>query len=160
MADVAAPPALEKEKSALEKEMEALLGATSNLMSDTKKTQGEAAKVRRKSKDLEESLDQMASASDKWNALGGRRSRRGSRDYSDEAMQEAFKKIDKDGSGYIDGGELEAAIKAMDPNISKKTCTEMMDFADKDGDRKVSFEEYKKILLYKPSSAGAPPAAP
>lgn len=29
----------------------------------------------------------------------------------------------------------------------------MMSFADKDNDGKVSFEEYKKILMYKPASA-------
>ena len=49
----------------------------------------------------------MASASDAWQALGGRRSRRGSRDYSDEALQQAFNEIDSDKSGHIDREELE-----------------------------------------------------
>ena len=67
--EAAAPPP--KEKSALEKEMEALLGAAGDLGTGAKKAQGEAAKVRRKSKDLEESLDKMAESSDMWKDLGG-----------------------------------------------------------------------------------------
>ena len=74
MADVASAPV--KEKSALEKEMEALLGATAGLMKETKEASASAAKTRRKSRELEATLNDMAAASDSWNALGGRRSRR------------------------------------------------------------------------------------
>ena len=35
---------------------------------------------------------------------------------------------------------------------------DMMSFADKDGDGKVSFEEFKKIMLYKPATEGDTPA--
>ena len=35
---------------------------------------------------------------------------------------------------------------------------DMMSFADKDGDGKVSFEEFKKIMLYKPAPEGDTPA--
>mgnify|MGYP006142623069 CR=1 FL=1 len=44
-------------------------------------------------------------------------------------------------------------VPAQDPNISGAKCKEMMQFADADGDGKVVFEEYKKILMYKPSAA-------
>lgn len=149
-----------KEMSSLEKEMAALLGQTQGVLGDAKNAQSQARSVRRKSKDLEESLDQIGQQmSDQWNSLGGRRSRRGSRDYTDEALKCAFDKVDKDKSGHIEHGELEAAIKEMDPNCSQQTVKEMMEFADKDGDGKVDFEEYKKIMLYKPSKAGAPAAA-
>lgn len=69
MADAEAPKP--KEKSALEKEMEALLGAAGGMAVEAKKVGHEAAKVRRKSKDLEADLDKMAEASDQWQALGG-----------------------------------------------------------------------------------------
>ena len=52
-----------------------------------------------------------------------------------------------------------SASPAQDPHISGAKCKEMMEFADTDGDGKVVFEEYKKILMYKPS-ASAPAAAP
>ena len=40
----------------------------------------------------------------------------------------------KYGNGYIESAELEKAIRAMDPKISGAKCTEMMQFADTDGD--------------------------
>ena len=75
--------------------------------------------------------------------------------YNDAALQEAFNTVDKSGDGQIDWGELSAAIKAMDPkrptsaralpvhNSSRARAAipvieDMMSFADKDGDGKVS----------------------
>ena len=40
----------------------------------------------------------------------------------------------------------------MDPNCKSATIDEMMAYADDDDDGKVTFEEFKKIMLYKPSS--------
>ena len=45
----------------------------------------------------------------------------------------------------------------MDPTADDSTVADMMGFADHDGDGKVSFEEFCKIMLYKPG--GAPAAA-
>lgn len=151
------------------------------LMKETKEASASAAKTRRKSKELEATLSSMAAASDSWNALGGRRSRRGSRDYTDEALQQTFNEIDDDKSGHIDRSELEKvrshpqnpsacctpqtprqkmplldvaqAIFKMDPNCKSTTIDEMMAYADDDDDGKVTFEEFKKIMLYKPSQS-------
>lgn len=41
----------------------------------------------------------------------------------------------------------------MDPNCKPETVDEMMKFADDDEDGKVTFEEFKKIMLYKPSQS-------
>ena len=114
-----------------------MLSGAADLMKDSAETKKEGARVRRKSKELEDQLAGMQEASDQWNALaagGGRRSRRGSRDYSDDVLKEAFEKMDLDKSGTIEQAELENAIRAMDPNISQAKCTEMMNFADADGD--------------------------
>ena len=94
------------------------------VINDATAVKAEATKVRRKSRELENELGDMAEASDAWKSLGGgRRSRRGSRDlaiYNDAALQEAFNTVDKSGDGQIDWGELSAAIKAMDPKASDK----------------------------------------
>eukprot|EP00321_Phaeocystis_globosa_P016697 CAMPEP_0118820138 /NCGR_PEP_ID=MMETSP1162-20130426/7489_1 /TAXON_ID=33656 /ORGANISM="Phaeocystis Sp, Strain CCMP2710" /LENGTH=164 /DNA_ID=CAMNT_0006750497 /DNA_START=33 /DNA_END=527 /DNA_ORIENTATION=- len=151
--EVAAEGSSEPEISALEKEMNALLSTTQGVLGGALSAKVTAGKIRRKSKDLEASLDMMA-ASDAWNALGGggRRSRRNSRDYTDEQLMEAFKKIDTDQSGHIDHAELSAAIREMDPNVSAVTIAEMMSFADADGNGEVDFDEFKKIMLYKASA--------
>ena len=92
------------------------------VINDATAVKAEATKVRRKSRELESELGDMAEASDAWKSLGGgRRARRGSRDlaiYNDEALQEAFNTVDKSGDGQIDYDELSAAIKAMDPKAS------------------------------------------
>ena len=117
-------------------------------------TKQEAVKVRRKSRDLEESLGSMAEASEAWNKLGqGRRARRGSRDlavYNDDALKAAFDTVDTDSSGFIDKAELSNAIKAMDPSAKDETIEQMMSFADANDDGKCDFDEFKKIMLYKP----------
>ena len=43
----------------------------------------------------------------------------------------------------------------MDPNATEATIKDMIGFADSDGDGTVSFEEYKKIMLYKPPATGS-----
>ena len=115
---------------------------------------GSVNKVRRKSRELEDSLGDMAEASDAWNKLGqGRRARRGSRDlevYNDAALKQAFQTIDTDKSGSIEQSELTSAIRAMDPNASDQVIIDMIKYADADKDGKVDFEEFKKIMLYKP----------
>ena len=102
--------------------MKALMAEAGGVINDATAVKAEATKVRRKSRELESELGDMAEASDAWKSLGGgRRARRGSRDlaiYNDEALQEAFNTVDKSGDGQIDYDELSAAIKAMDPKAS------------------------------------------
>ena len=38
----------------------------------------------------------------------------------------------------------------MDPKATDKVISDMMKFADADDDGKVDFDEFKKIMLYKP----------
>ena len=45
-------------------------------------------------------------------------------------------------------GELTSAIRAMDPNASDQVIIDMIKYADADKDGKV--DEFKKIMLYKP----------
>jgi len=124
---------------------------------------GDLGRVRRRSKDIEHDLNSLAEAAAEWNMLAGGRNRRNSKDYTDESLLEAFHEIDTDKSGSIEEAELEAAIRAMDPNASSAKIRDMLDFADADGDGQVTFEEFKKIMCYNPNSAakkeGEPAAA-
>ena len=121
-------------------------------------TKAELNKVRRKSRELEDSLGDMAEASDAWNKLGqGRRARRGSRDlevYNDAALKQAFQTIDTDKSGSIEQSGLTSAIRAMDPNASDQVIIDMIKYADADKDGKVDFEEFKRALDVLVNNAG------
>ena len=96
----------ERVKTSLESEMEKLMSQAKELSGTADKSKENAAKTRRKSRDLEEQLSEM-SAGDKWNAVGMGRQRRVSRDYTPSSLKEAFQAIDADSSGYIDHAELE-----------------------------------------------------
>jgi len=93
-------------KTSLESEVEKLMSQAKELSGTADKSKENAAKTRRKSRDLEEQLSEM-SAGDKWNAVGMGRQRRVSRDYTPSSLKEAFQAIDADSSGYIDHAELE-----------------------------------------------------
>ena len=123
--------------TSLEREMEELLAKATELGGAANQTKQDAVKTRRKSRDLEEQLSDMSVASDKWNNVS-KHTRRTSRDYTGDALKDAFSAIDADGSGHIDHSELTAAIKKMDPEASETTIKGMIEFADTDDDKKVS----------------------
>ena len=123
--------------TSLEREMEELLAKATELGGAANQTKQDAVKTRRKSRDLEEQLSDMSVASDKWNNVS-KHTRRTSRDYTGDALKDAFSAIDADGSGYIDHSELTAAIKKMDPEATETTIKGMIEFADTDDDKKVS----------------------
>ncbi|CAN6604670.1 calcineurin subunit B [Trichomonascus vanleenenianus] len=74
-----------------------------------------------------------------------------SKGHKDEKLRFAFKVYDIDRDGYLSNGELFIVLKMMVGNnlkdgqlqqIVDKTIME----ADKDGDGKISFEEFKKLV--------------
>ena len=87
-----------------------------------------------------------------WTDLASGKARKGGRKYTDDQLRAVFDSIDTDGSGDIDVAELRAAMVAA---TTEGTAEEMLDFADVDGDRQVSFDEFKRIML-----GDAAPAAP
>ena len=134
--------------------MKALMAEAAATATEAAAAEAKAGKIRRKSKELTDQLSDMAAASDAWKSLHGiLGSRRGSRDlevYNDAALKQAFQTIDTDKSGSIEQSELTSAIRAMDPNASDQVIIDMIKYADADKDGKVDFEEFKKIMLYKP----------
>jgi len=136
--------------------MEELMAKSGNATAQGDEIKGDLGRVRRRSKDIEHDLNSLAEAAAEWNMLaGGGRNRRNSKDYTDESLLEAFHEIDTDKSGSIEEAELEAAIRAMDPSASAAKIRDMLDFADADGDGLVTFEEFKKIMMYNPGKAKA-----
>ena len=58
-----------------------------------------------------------------------------------------IKVIDTDKSGDIDQAELLYAMQKINPEVDEEMIDEMLDFADSDGDKQVSFVEFKKIMV-------------
>jgi len=83
--------------SALEKEMEALLAGAGEVAAGADKAGKKAAKVRRKSKDLEEQLGDAMAAANLMDIDKKARLRRKSRDYADDDLKTAFDKHASDG---------------------------------------------------------------
>ena len=71
-----------------------------------------------------------------------------SRDFNDEAL-EAFKVLDKDGSGSISEVELRQIMINIGENLTDEEIREMMQEADLDGDGEVSFKEFAAIIKFR-----------
>ena len=57
-----------------------------------------------------------------------------------------FEAIDTDGSGGITANELKEAIAVVDATVDDAAIARMLDFADVDGNREVSLEEFMKMM--------------
>lgn len=74
-------------------------------------------------------------------------SKRGSSDETVEAeMKEAFEIFDKDKNGYITRDELQDVMKSLGEELSQEQLDEMMRECDLNGDNKVSFKEFVKMM--------------
>ena len=65
----------------------------------------------------------------------------------------AFKIYDIDQDGFISNGELFQVLKTMvGSNLTEKQLQEIVDktiyYADKDGDGKISFDEFAEVRLF------------
>merc|ERR1719422_1394077 len=72
----------------------------------------------------------------------------GTRSFNDEAL-EAFKVLDKDGSGSICESELRQIMSNIGEDITDEEIKEMMNEADLDGDGQVSFKEFAAIIKFR-----------
>ena len=72
----------------------------------------------------------------------------GTRSFNDEAL-EAFKVLDKDGSGSISESELRQIMSNIGEDITDEEIKEMMNEADLDGDGQVSFKEFAAIIKFR-----------
>lgn len=68
----------------------------------------------------------------------------------DSEALEQFNYFDKNGDGYIEYSELKKGLKSLNQRLSKSHIKKMIKEADVDKDGKVSFEEFKEMLLKAP----------
>ena len=64
----------------------------------------------------------------------------------DEVRQQ-FEFFDKNGDGFIEKKELKKGLKQLNQKIEKSTIKRMIKEADVDGDGKISFQEFQRILI-------------
>ena len=69
------------------------------------------------------------------NAFGGK--------LDDESLKTLFAEIDKDKNGSVDATELQAALRRHGYNADNRSIQLMMMSSDANGDRKLSFDEFK-----------------
>ena len=68
----------------------------------------------------------------------------------EETLREAFKMLDKDGSGCIDKDELRDLLRnfsAAGETLGEEDIEAMIAESDVDGDGQVSFDEFAKVMM-------------
>ena len=75
-------------------------------------------------------------------------------------MKAAFKSFDKDGSGTLTATDLAKAMNSVAGGLTEAQCTELINLADADGDKKMNVDEFMKIVeeglaLYEQQNPGA-----
>jgi Ca2+-binding EF-hand superfamily protein len=74
-----------------------------------------------------------------------------------EALRTAFAEYDENGDGMITAEELYRALRRLLPrkeqgDLTVQKCSEMIAAMDKDGDGRISFDEFKAMMAPKESS--------
>merc|ERR1712230_98026 len=70
-----------------------------------------------------------------------------SQEQMNEEIKNAFLTFDADGSGFITREELIETLTTMGDPVDEETITGMIQEADVDGDGKINYEEFTKIML-------------
>merc|ERR1712031_20026 len=68
-------------------------------------------------------------------------------DQMEEEIKNAFLTFDADGSGFIDREELVNVLTTMGDPVDEETINGMISEADLDGDGKINYAEFTKIML-------------
>jgi len=84
----------------------------------------------------------MEQAAKSWRKLAA------ARDYDEKELERVFNAVDRSGDGTLDHGEVRLAIKSVAPQITEMDITIMLKTSDTDGDSKITFEEWKKLMLH------------
>ena len=66
-----------------------------------------------------------------------------------KALREAFRIFDKDKSGYIEAREIALTAQALGEALSEAELREFMAEADLDGDGRLNYNEFVKIMTSK-----------
>ena len=66
---------------------------------------------------------------------------------SEADIKECFDQFDADGSGFIDAKEIENVCKALGVPVDGDAVNQLIADADADGDKKISYKEFKNAIL-------------
>ena len=69
--------------------------------------------------------------------------------HQNQALREAFRIFDKDKSGYIEAREIALTAQALGEALSEAELREFMAEADLDGDGRLNYNEFVKIMTSK-----------
>lgn len=69
----------------------------------------------------------------------------------EEEMRQAFRIFDIDGNGYIDAKELKITMCNLGEDLTDRDVKRMMKSADKNGDGRIDYEEFIKMMYNKTS---------
>ncbi len=72
--------------------------------------------------------------------------RLGTESNQEEELRQAFRVFDKDGDGYITAVELKLVMKQLGEELSQEQLSDMMREADGNGDGKIDFVEFCKMM--------------
>ncbi|KAL5104092.1 Calmodulin-like protein [Taenia crassiceps] len=61
-------------------------------------------------------------------------------------LRETFRVFDKDNDGYITSSELQTVLQQMGLEVSGSDAADILAEADTDGDGRVTFEEFEKMV--------------
>lgn len=64
-------------------------------------------------------------------------------------IKKVFKLFDEEGNGFVSVQDLKRVAKELQENMDEVELQEMIDRADSDGDGKVTFEDFYKIMTKK-----------
>ena len=68
---------------------------------------------------------------------------------SEEELKEAFRVFDKDQNGFISAAELRHVMANLGERLTDAEVDEMVREADVDGDGRINFDEFVKVMMAK-----------
>ncbi|EAN33001.1 EF hand family protein [Theileria parva strain Muguga] len=68
---------------------------------------------------------------------------------TEEELIQAFKVFDRDGNGFISAQELRHVMTNLGERLTDEEVDEMLREADVDGDGKINYEEFVKLMVSK-----------
>ncbi|AFZ79692.1 calmodulin, putative [Theileria equi strain WA] len=68
---------------------------------------------------------------------------------TEEELVQAFKVFDRDGNGFISAQELRHVMTNLGEKLTNEEVDEMLREADVDGDGKINYEEFVKLMVSK-----------
>jgi len=123
-----------------------LLDGAESIQKEANTTQKTAGRIRRKSKDLEDQLNEMEVAPSEMTKQG--RMRRKSKDFTDDEITKEFEKFLPSGTAAIEPNDAIKVMKALAPDLSSEVAQATVDRAKKDQEGKITLESLMEVWVW------------